>query len=100
MRYRRLGEPGHEIPVAYTETGLFDLRPLTEDVDGSFLAGVSTALVRHELEQGRLPAIEKGEGCGWVRRSRGPGRWCASGSTTATTLARPVSRSPTSRWCS
>ena len=62
MRYRRLGEPGHEIPVAYTETGLFDLRPLTEDVDGSFLAGVSTALVRHELEQGRLPAIEKGKG--------------------------------------
>ena len=58
MRYRRLGEPGHEIPVACTDRGLFDLRPLTDDVDGAFLARVSPAVVRHEIERGRLPVVE------------------------------------------
>ncbi len=61
MRYRRLGEPGHEIPVACTDQGLFDLRPLTDDVDGSFLARVSPAVVRHAIERGRLPVVEDGE---------------------------------------
>ena len=61
MRYRRLGEPGNEMPVACTAQGPFDLRPLTEDLDGSFLARVSPAVVRHAIERGRLPVVEGGE---------------------------------------
>ena len=60
MRYRRLGEAGHEIPVACTDKGLFDLRPLTADVDGSFLGRVRPDDVRQEIEQGRLPVVEDG----------------------------------------
>ena len=45
MRYRRLGERGHEVPVACTHHGLFDLRPLTQDVDGSFLTRLGPAAV-------------------------------------------------------
>jgi 2-keto-4-pentenoate hydratase/2-oxohepta-3-ene-1,7-dioic acid hydratase in catechol pathway len=61
MRYRRLGEPGHEIPVACTDQGLFDLRALTEDLDGSFLARVRPAVVHHAIERGRLPVVGSGE---------------------------------------
>jgi 2-keto-4-pentenoate hydratase/2-oxohepta-3-ene-1,7-dioic acid hydratase in catechol pathway len=61
MRYRRLGEPGHEIPVACTARGLFDLRPLTADIDGAFLSRVSPSFVRHELDQGRLPVVDASE---------------------------------------
>ena len=61
MRYRRLGEPGHEIPVAYSAQGLFDLRPLTDDIDGAFLSQVSPAFVGQELEQGRLPVMDPSE---------------------------------------
>jgi len=61
MRYRRLGEPEHEVPVACTDQGLFDLRPLTEDVDGAFLARVSPAVVQHAIASGRLPVFEGGE---------------------------------------
>jgi 2-keto-4-pentenoate hydratase/2-oxohepta-3-ene-1,7-dioic acid hydratase in catechol pathway len=61
MRYRRLGERGHEVPVACTEEGLFDLRPLTHDIDGSFLATAASAVVRREVERGRLPMVEGGE---------------------------------------
>jgi 2-keto-4-pentenoate hydratase/2-oxohepta-3-ene-1,7-dioic acid hydratase in catechol pathway len=61
MRYRRLGELGHEVPVACTDQGLFDLRPLTEEVDGTFLDRVSPAVVRHAIERGRLPVVEGGE---------------------------------------
>jgi 2-keto-4-pentenoate hydratase/2-oxohepta-3-ene-1,7-dioic acid hydratase in catechol pathway len=60
MRYRRLGQPGHELPVACTGRGLFDLRPLTDDVDGSFLSRVRPVDVVHEIERGRLPVIEDG----------------------------------------
>ncbi len=61
MRYRRLGEPGHEVPVACTDQGLFDLRPLTQDVDGSFLTRVGVAAVCEAIEGGRLPVVEGGE---------------------------------------
>jgi 2-keto-4-pentenoate hydratase/2-oxohepta-3-ene-1,7-dioic acid hydratase in catechol pathway len=61
VRYRRLGEPGKEIPVAATDQGLFDLRPLTEDVDGSFLARVRPGDVRGAIDRGRLPVVEGGE---------------------------------------
>ena len=67
MRYRRVGEAGHEVPVACTGRSLFDLRPLTADVDGAFLAGVNHDAVRHAIGQGRLPLVEGGE-----RRRVGP----------------------------
>ena len=58
MRYRRLGERGQELPVACTDEGVFDLRPLTDDIDGAFLAGVRPEVVTGELDSGRLPAVE------------------------------------------
>ena len=60
MRYRRLGEPGQELPVACTDEGVFDLRPLTDDIDGAFLAGVRPEVVAGEIDSGRLPAVEPG----------------------------------------
>lgn len=48
MRFMRLGPAGAEIPVVSTEDGVFDLRPITPDISGSFLsagvAGVPAAL--------------------------------------------------------
>ena len=58
MRYRRLGEPGRELPVACTDEGVFDLRALTVDVDGPFLGRVRPDVVRHEIERGRLPVLD------------------------------------------
>jgi len=58
MRYRRLGEPGRELPVACTDEGVFDLRALTVDVDGPFLGRVRPDLVRHEIDRGRLPVLD------------------------------------------
>ena len=60
MRYRRLGERGHEIPVVCTDDGYFDLRSLTEDLDGDFLARVPPVAVAAELDAGRLPLVKGG----------------------------------------
>src|SRR5690349_21125590 len=61
MRYRRLGERGREIPVACTDDGTFDLRPLTEDLDGAFLTRTEPALVHHEIGRGGLPVLSGAE---------------------------------------
>jgi 2-keto-4-pentenoate hydratase/2-oxohepta-3-ene-1,7-dioic acid hydratase in catechol pathway len=61
VRYRRLGEVGHEIPVACTDRGLFDLRPLTDDIDGSFLSRMRPADVHQAIAWGDLPAVDGGE---------------------------------------
>ena len=58
MRYQRLGEPGQELPVACTDDGVFDLRPLTDDINGTFFAGVRPEAVAGEIGSGRLPAVE------------------------------------------
>ncbi len=42
MKFARLGEIGAEIPVVIDEDRTFDLRPLTSDVDGAFLAADPT----------------------------------------------------------
>jgi 2-keto-4-pentenoate hydratase/2-oxohepta-3-ene-1,7-dioic acid hydratase in catechol pathway len=60
VRYRRLGERGQELPVAFTDAGVFDLRPLTDDIDGAFLAGVRPEVVAGAIDSGRLPAVEPG----------------------------------------
>ena len=38
MKFARLGEFGSEIPVVIDGSTTFDLRSLTSDVDGAFLA--------------------------------------------------------------
>lgn len=57
MKLARVGAVGHEIPVVVSADGtLFDLRPLTDDVDGHFL-GHDLAAVAHALASGALPAL-------------------------------------------
>lgn len=57
MRFTRLGPVGHEIPTVLYDGTHYDLRPLTTDIDGAFLAqgtdemtsSVSAALARGAL---------------------------------------------------
>jgi 2,4-didehydro-3-deoxy-L-rhamnonate hydrolase len=56
MELMRLGEPGQEIPVAAEHGKYFDLRPVTTDIDGAFLAGDGIARARAALEDG-LPEL-------------------------------------------
>ncbi|WP_410609748.1 fumarylacetoacetate hydrolase family protein [Amycolatopsis sp. lyj-109] len=59
MRFQRLGDPGHEIPVVLDETGAArDLRSLTPDVDGAFFTADGVARARAALRDGTLPALE------------------------------------------
>ncbi|MCI0143500.1 fumarylacetoacetate hydrolase family protein [Arthrobacter bambusae] len=62
VKFARLGPAGHEQPVviATDSEGLekfFDLRPLTADIDGAFLAGGGIAATQDALDAGRLPAV-------------------------------------------
>ncbi len=57
MRFARLGPKGREVPVLVTDGGHYDLRPLTDDIDGDFLAG-GTGRVAAALAAGDLPAID------------------------------------------
>lgn len=58
MRFARIGEVGREIPVVSEAEGdlWYDLRPVTGDVDGAFLAE-GTAPARAALTAGDLPAV-------------------------------------------
>ena len=38
MKFARLGDPGSEIPVVIVDGRHYDLRPVTSDVNGEFLA--------------------------------------------------------------
>ncbi len=59
MRFQRLGDPGHEIPVVLDETGAArDLRSLTPDVDGAFFAADGIARARTALREGTLPELD------------------------------------------
>ena len=62
MRYRRLGDPGHEIPVACTDQGLFDLRPLTDGRRWRLPRPGEPRGRAHAIERGSLPIVEGGEG--------------------------------------
>ncbi len=58
MRFARLGPPGHEIPVVLDPDGTaFDLRPLTSDIDGAFLASRIDA-AREAHAAGALAVLE------------------------------------------
>lgn len=59
MKFVRLGAPGAERPhVLDAEGRLFDLSPVTTDIDGDFLAGDGVARTRTALEGGTLTAVD------------------------------------------
>ena len=57
MKFARLGPPGREIPVVLNGTTAHDLRPITADIDGAFLA--STSL--RDIVLSQLPKIENAD---------------------------------------
>ncbi|GAA5202741.1 hypothetical protein GCM10025773_29100 [Microbacterium jejuense] len=57
MRFARLGAPGSEIPVVHTDSGTFDLRALTADIDGGFLGGDGLGRAAEEVSAGTLTEI-------------------------------------------
>ncbi|WP_144874824.1 fumarylacetoacetate hydrolase family protein [Microbacterium sp. 1.5R] len=58
MKFARLGALGAEIPVLVDGDRYFDLRSVTSDVDGAFLAGDVRAQVEAALADGGLPELE------------------------------------------
>lgn len=61
MKLLRIGPPGLEVPVVQTVDGeLRDLRPLTADIDGAFLADDGVARARDALAT--LPRLELDSG--------------------------------------
>lgn len=56
MQFGRIGDVGAEIPVVYFEGRAFDLRPLTHDIDGAFLANDPVGQVdRRRAELAEIP---------------------------------------------
>ena len=59
MRLMRVGPAGQEVPAATTDGHtLLDLRGLTHDIDGAFLAGGGLDRVRRALTAGELPELQ------------------------------------------
>lgn len=61
MKFARLGEPGREIPVVLDGDRRLDLRPLTSDVDGRFLADDPVGRTSAAIAAGLLPELEGAE---------------------------------------
>jgi 2-keto-4-pentenoate hydratase/2-oxohepta-3-ene-1,7-dioic acid hydratase in catechol pathway len=64
MKIMRLGEPGREQPAVLVDAAggasrCFSLLPLTNDIDGRFLAAGGLAKVREALAKGELPLLEE-----------------------------------------
>ncbi|CAH0250810.1 Ureidoglycolate lyase [Microbacterium oxydans] len=57
MKFARLGDPGAEIPVLVEGDHFFDLRAVTSDVNGDFLAGDFRAAVTAAHAAGELPEL-------------------------------------------
>jgi 2-keto-4-pentenoate hydratase/2-oxohepta-3-ene-1,7-dioic acid hydratase in catechol pathway len=57
MRLMRFGPEGGEFPAVFVDEGVFDLRTLTPDIDGGFLAAGGPAGVREALAAGALPRL-------------------------------------------
>ncbi|MBN6037181.1 fumarylacetoacetate hydrolase family protein [Amycolatopsis sp. 195334CR] len=66
MQLLRLGDPGAERPFVRSAGGvLYDLSPLTADIDGAFLAADGLSRARAAVEAGELPsASESGQRVG------------------------------------
>lgn len=58
MELQRRGPYGQEIPVVLVDGTAHDLRGLTADIDGAFLADDGIARVRQALAAGELPEID------------------------------------------
>jgi 2-keto-4-pentenoate hydratase/2-oxohepta-3-ene-1,7-dioic acid hydratase in catechol pathway len=58
IRFARLGDPGAEIPIADDDGTAYDLRPLTADIDGAFLATHTTSTVRSAISARALPELD------------------------------------------
>ncbi|MGO4592182.1 fumarylacetoacetate hydrolase family protein [Leifsonia sp. 2TAF2] len=58
MHFLRLGEPGVEIPAVSDGTTTWDLRPLTADIDGPFLAADGLARAEAAAAAGELPELD------------------------------------------
>ena len=58
MRIARLGTPGTEIPVIVQNENYYDLRSVTADIDGAFLAGDGLARAAAALAAGSLPMLD------------------------------------------
>ncbi|MDN4597238.1 fumarylacetoacetate hydrolase family protein [Leifsonia virtsii] len=58
MRFMRLGESGAEIPAVGDGTTTWDLRPLTADIDGAFLASDGLARATAAAAAGELPELD------------------------------------------
>jgi len=61
MHLLRLGPLGHEIPAVAEDGTTYDLRSLTADIDGAFLAADGVARVRDALAAGTLPVLQHPE---------------------------------------
>lgn len=61
MKLARLGDLGAEIPVLITEEATYDLRPLTADITGDFLAGEGLRRVQEAHRAGTLNRVENAE---------------------------------------
>jgi 2-keto-4-pentenoate hydratase/2-oxohepta-3-ene-1,7-dioic acid hydratase in catechol pathway len=55
---RRLGPAGAEIPAIEAEDRIFDLRPLTDDIDGAFLADGGIERAREAVQEHYLPTLD------------------------------------------
>ncbi|MBB2933562.1 2-keto-4-pentenoate hydratase/2-oxohepta-3-ene-1,7-dioic acid hydratase in catechol pathway [Amycolatopsis bartoniae] len=58
MKLLRVGAPGEERPVLLEDGRYYDLRPLTPDVDGRFLAQDGPRRARIALDSGELPETD------------------------------------------
>ena len=58
MRFARRGPAGAEIPVVEIGDEVFDLRPITADIDGAFLAGDGLERARAALDPLTLPRLD------------------------------------------
>ena len=58
-QFRRLGPAGSEIPVVELDGEVFDLRSLTADIDGAFLAADGLTWARNAARAGELPVLEE-----------------------------------------
>ena len=61
MAFARLGAAGHEIPVLQKDGVSYDLRSLTDNIDGSFLADGGLRRARSLQASGGLPQLEGAE---------------------------------------
>ena len=100
MRLLRFGPAGAERPaVLHTDGAVYDLRTLSADIDGAFLADGGVSRVRAALAAGGLPRIDiSGQRLGApVAR---PGKVVCIGLNYRDHAAETARRRRPNRWCS